>query len=93
MVGIAGIITAARLGYKVFKYGYRTGKFVRGNRLARTLAKDGLATGVTGGIFGGSYSGIKFAHDVYKDYRNAKRNQTKVIDSRGSNAPIRGGIW
>ena len=109
MVSIGLVFTAARYGIKLFKYGYRTGKFVKGNRVARTLAKDGVISAGTGGIFGGAYTGFQFARDVYNDYKNISGakpyyhgdqnirrpyyKKVKDNSSRGSNSPIRGGIW
>ena len=106
MVSIGLIFTGARYAYKVFKYGYRTGKFVKGNRVARTLTKDAVISAGTGGIFGGAYTGFQFARDVYNDYKsifgakpyyhgdqNMRRPYYKKVNNKGSNSPMRGGIW
>ena len=76
MVSIGLLFTAARLGYKVFKYGYRTGKYVNSKRSLRTLSKDAIITGASGGIFGGSYTALEFARDVYNDYKAIPRHST-----------------
>ena len=76
MVTVSALFTAVRYGYKIFKYGYKAGKYVGSKRSLRTLAKDGIITGATGGIFGGSYTAIQFANDVYNDYKEIPRHST-----------------
>ena len=79
MVTISAIFTGLKYGYKIFKYGYKAGKYVGSKRSLRTLAKDGLITGATGGIFGGSYTAFEFARDVYNDNKALPRNSTTYV--------------
>ena len=76
MVSFASLFTALRYGYIIFKYGYKAGKYVEKKPPLRTLVKDGIITGATGGIFGGSYTAFQFARDVYNDNYKAPRNST-----------------
>ena len=79
MVTVSALFTAIRYGYKIFKYGYKAGKYVGSKRSLRTLAKDGIITGTTGGIFGGSYTALEFAREVYNDNKKAPRNSTTYV--------------
>ena len=106
MVNIGLIFTGLRDGYIAFIYGFRAGKFVKSNPTARTLTKDAVISVGTGGIFGGAYTGFQFARDVYNDYKkisgarpyyhgdqNMRRPYFKKVNNKGSNSPMRGGIW
>ena len=79
MVTVSALFTAIRYGYKIFKYGYKAGQYVGSKRSLRTIAKDAIITGASGGIFGGSYTAFEFARDVYNDNKKAPRNSTTYV--------------
>ena len=54
-------------------------RYVGSKRSLRTIAKDAIITGASGGIFGGSYTAFEFARDVYNDNKKAPRNSTTYV--------------
>ena len=76
MVTISALFTAIHYGYKIFKYGYKAGRYVGSKRSLRAITKDAIITGASGGIFGGSYTAFEFARDVYNDNKKTPRNVT-----------------